>query len=74
MYAIAIQKIGDSFGITLPPEILEKLQVGEGDTIFITETAEGIEITTRDTEFEKAMEIYKKGSEKYKNALRKLAK
>lgn len=74
MYAIAIQKIGDSLGITLPPEILEKLQVGEGDSIFITETTEGIQITTRDPEFEKAMEAYQKVSEKYKNALRELAK
>lgn len=73
MYAIAIQKFGDSLGITLPPELLEKLQVTEGDSIFITETAEGIQITTRDPEFEKAMKIYKKGSEKYKNALRELA-
>lgn len=74
MYAIAIQKIGDSLGITLPIELLEKLKLGEGDSIFITETAEGIQITNRDYEFEKAMEIYKKGSEKYKNALRELAK
>ncbi|MCL1463376.1 AbrB/MazE/SpoVT family DNA-binding domain-containing protein [Argonema galeatum] len=74
MYALAIQKIGDSLGITLPTELLEKLKVGEGDSIFITETAEGIQITTRDPDFEKAMEIYKQGSEKYKNALRELAK
>ncbi len=57
MYAIAIQKIGDSLGITLPPEILQKLQVGEGDSIFITETAEGIQITTRDPEFEKNFNV-----------------
>lgn len=74
MYSSEIQKIGDALGITLPPELLEKLKVGEGDKIFLTETADGLQITTSNPDFEKAMKAYRKVSEKYKNALRELAK
>lgn len=44
--------------------------------ILVPEDSEAQEIETNQTNeanFEKAMAIYKKGSEKYKNALRKLA-
>ncbi|OLT61153.1 AbrB/MazE/SpoVT family DNA-binding domain-containing protein [Moorena bouillonii] len=74
MYKLTINKIGDSLGITLPKEILQQLNVAEGDTVFITETADGVEITTKDPEFEKVMAAYQKVSKKYENALRELAK
>lgn len=74
MYTLKIHKIGDSLGITLPEEVLQQLNVGEGDNVFLTETADGIQITAGNPEFEKAMKAYRKVSEKYKNALRELAK
>ncbi len=74
MYKLKIYRIGDSLGITLPEEVLQQLNVGEGDNVFLTETEEGVQITVGDPELERAMKIYKQGSEKYKNALRELAK
>ncbi|HEY9606569.1 MAG TPA: AbrB/MazE/SpoVT family DNA-binding domain-containing protein [Allocoleopsis sp.] len=74
MYELKIQKIGDSLGITLPDEILQQLHIGEGDKVFLTETTDGVRITACDPEFKKAMKAYRKVSEKYKNALRELAK
>jgi hypothetical protein len=41
--------------------------------LFVTQTSEGLQLTTRDPDFDKAMKAYKKVSEKYKNALRELA-
>lgn len=73
MYTIKIHKIGDDLGITLPQEVLEQLDVGEGDNVFVIKTEHGIQITTHDPNFARAMKAYKKGSEKYKNALRELA-
>lgn len=73
MYTIKIQKIGDSLGITLPPEVLEQLQLSEGDSLYLIKADDGIQITAQDPVFEKAMQIYRKGSEKYKNSLRDLA-
>lgn len=74
MYTLKIHKIGDSLVIALPQEVLQQLNLGEGDNVFLTETTDGVQITVFDPELETAMKIYKKGSEKYKNALRELAK
>jgi putative addiction module antidote len=74
MYTLKIHKIGDSLVITLPEEVLQQLNVGEGDNVFLTETADGVQITANDPEFERAMKAYRKVSQKYKNALRELAK
>ncbi len=74
MYAVKIQKVGDSFVITLPEEVLQQLNVGEGDSLFLTETHEGIKLDTCNPEIDRAMKAYRKVSEKYKNALRELAK
>ncbi len=74
MYAVEVQKIGDALVITLPEEVLKQLNVSEGDSLILTETPDGIKLNTCNPEFDKAMQIYRKGSEKYKNALRELAK
>jgi putative addiction module antidote len=73
MYTLKIRRVGNSQGITLPKELLQKLNVREGDSVFVTETADGIQLTAYDPEFEKAMAAYRKVSSKYKNALRELA-
>ncbi len=74
MHILKIRKVGNSLGTTLPKEVLQKLRVSEGDSIFVTETPDGIHITAHNPDFEKAMEAYKKVSHKYRNALRELAK
>lgn len=71
---LKIEKVGDSLGVALPGEALQNLQVKEGDTVYISETPDGIEITNREPNLEKAMQAYQKVNEKYKNALRKLSK
>ncbi|MCC3413968.1 MAG: AbrB/MazE/SpoVT family DNA-binding domain-containing protein [Microcoleus sp. PH2017_29_MFU_D_A] len=74
MYAVKIQKVGESLVITLPEEVLQQLKIGEGDNLFLTETPDGIQLTTCNPQIDKAMKAYRKVSEKYKNALRELAK
>ena len=73
MYKLKIRKVGNSLGATIPKEVLEKLRVEEGDTVFVTETPDGVKLSAYDPEFEKAMAIYKKGSHKYRNAMNELA-
>jgi antitoxin MazE len=74
MQVLKIHKIGDSLGVTLSPEILHKLQVGEGDSILAIETAEGIQIVASGSEFESGMAAYTKIVDKYGMALQELAK
>jgi putative addiction module antidote len=69
-----IRAIGNSAGTTIPKPMLERYHLGEGDTIHLVETEEGILITPFDPDFEEAMAIYAEGAKKYRNALRELAK
>ncbi|MBA3922096.1 MAG: AbrB/MazE/SpoVT family DNA-binding domain-containing protein [Nostocaceae cyanobacterium] len=74
MHILKIRKVGNSLGITLPKEILQKLKMSEGDSLFVTETVDGIQLTNYDPEFEKVMTAYRKVGNKYRNALRELGK
>jgi putative addiction module antidote len=69
-----IRAIGNSQGVTLPKAILEKYHLKEGDTLTTIETQDGILLTAQNDTFDKAMEIYRKGAAKYRNAMRELAK
>ncbi len=71
---LKLRKIGNSIGTTFPKEILDKLQVNEGDTLYLTETPDGIELTAYDPEFEQVMEAAGEITRRYRNALKELAK
>ena len=74
MYTLKIRKIGNSLGVTLSKEAIQKLRVQEGDSVFVTETPTGVHVTACNPDFEKAMEAYRKVSTKYRNALHELEK
>ncbi|MBE9170047.1 AbrB/MazE/SpoVT family DNA-binding domain-containing protein [Pleurocapsales cyanobacterium LEGE 06147] len=71
---LKLRKIGNSLGATFPKEILDKLQVEEGDTIFVTQTPDGVQLTAYDPEFEAVMQAAEDVTRRYRNALRELAK
>jgi putative addiction module antidote len=73
-YTTKIRAIGNSQGVTLPRAILEKYHLKEGDTQTAIETQDGILLSAQNDTFDKAMEIYRKGAAKYRNAMRELAK
>ena len=69
-----LRKIGNSYGIILPKEILHSLQIKEGDTLYLTEAPEeSVRITPERKGFDDMMTLAKKGMRKYRNALRELA-
>ena len=68
-----LRKIGNSTDITLPKEVLEKLNLSEGDTLNIVLTSDGIKLTPYDPNFDKAMELFKKNASRFRNAMRALA-
>lgn len=74
MEKLKVRKIGNSLGTTLPQEVLRKLNVAEGDSLFVTETPQGVQLTAYDPSFEAAMQAFEKTRKKYRNALRELAK
>jgi putative addiction module antidote len=71
---LKIRKIGSSHGIILPKEILDRLRISEGDSLSVSETPEGIELSVFDPKFARAMEGFDRVRHRYRDALRELAK
>jgi putative addiction module antidote len=71
---LTIRRVGNSLGLTLPAEAVKALRVGEGDTLYLTETPEGYQIVAHDPEFEKAMQTAEGFMKRYRNTLRELAR
>jgi putative addiction module antidote len=74
MLALKVTKVGNSAGLVLPKEALAKLRVEQGDTLYLTETADGFRITPYDPEFERQMGLARKLMKKHRKVLRELAR
>ncbi len=70
---LKLRKIGNSTGVVLPREILEKLRVEAGDELMLLETAEGVQLTGYDPELAEQMEVAEKVMREDRDLLRKLA-
>ena len=73
MTRLKITTVGNSIGVALPKEILERLRVGKGDILFVTETTRGIELSPYDPIFARQMEAAEQVMREDRDALRKLA-
>lgn len=51
MLTLKITTVGNSMGIVLTKEVLNKLKVKKGDTLYLTETPHGYQLTPYDEEF-----------------------
>lgn len=70
-----VRKIGNSLGIVLPKEALHALQVREGETLYLTKAPEGaLRVAPDERQFEDQMAIAERGMQRYRKALRELAK
>jgi putative addiction module antidote len=65
--------IGNSAGIILPKETLARLNVEKGDTLFITEGAQGIRLMPFDQEFATQMEAAREVMRENRDVLQRLA-
>jgi putative addiction module antidote len=75
MTQLKLRPIGNSLGVVLPKEVLARLNVKDGDTVFLTEAPDGsMRITPFDPSFDVQMHAAQEGMRKYRNALRRLAK
>jgi putative addiction module antidote len=74
MVALKLRRVGNSVGAVFPREVLASLKVGEGDTLYVTETPGGVTITPYDPEFEAQIKAARRVMKKRRNVLRGLAK
>jgi putative addiction module antidote len=65
--------IGNSAGIILPKEILARLNVEKGDSVFITEGSQGIRLVPFDQDFATQMEAAREIMRENRDVLQRLA-
>ncbi len=74
---VTLRKIGNSDGVILPKEVLERLNLHTGDTLVLTTDENGLKLTRSEDApevFEKKMQIARERMKKYETAYRVLAK
>ena len=74
MNTLKLAQIGNSVGVILPKELLAKLGVGKGDTIYAIDTPDGVRLTTADPAFEAQMDVARRIMKESRAVLRELAK
>ena len=70
---VKITTVGSSVGIVLPKEILSRLHVEKGDSLYITDTPDGVQLTPYDEKFAQVMKAADKVMRENRDVLRKLA-
>lgn len=72
---LEIKKIGNSTGMILPKELLVRLGLKQGQSIYITELPDGgVRMTPYDPNFDEAMSIMDDIMDEYRDTLKALAK
>jgi putative addiction module antidote len=73
MTTLRLITVGNSTGLVLPKELLERLRVEKGDTLHVVETENGIELTPYDPEFAEQMDTAEKIMRRHRDVLKRLA-
>ena len=73
MTTLKLTTVGNSTGVVLPKEILQRLRVDRGDMLFVLETPNGIELTPYNPELAAQMEAAERVMREDRDVLRKLA-
>ena len=72
---LKLRKVGNSVGIVLPKEALAHLRLSAGDTLCVTETADGgLQLSPSSAEVKRQLRAAQAIIRRYRTALRELAK
>jgi len=71
---LKVTKIGNSLGVILPRDLLIRMRLDKGDSVFITETPDGFTLSAYDEQFATQMETARILMRKRRNVLKELAK
>ena len=75
MVELKVRKFGNSLGVVLPKEVINRLQTADGEALFLIEAPDGgYQLTPYDPGFEKKMAKAEEIISRYRNTLHVLAK
>jgi putative addiction module antidote len=73
MIKLKLTAVGEATGVELPEELLAKLQVREGDTLYALETPRGVELTPYRPDLKTQVEVAEGVMSDFREALHRLA-
>jgi putative addiction module antidote len=73
MMKLKITTVGNSAGVILPRELLARLRVAKGDSLYATELPDGVKLTPFDPKLAGQMEVAEGVMRKRRTLLRKLS-
>lgn len=71
---LKVTQIGNSVGVILPKEVLARLKVQKGDSLFLTDLPDGVALRPYDDEFAEQMTLAREIMKEYRDVLHELAK
>ena len=74
MHTLKMTQIGNSVGAVFPKDLLAKLQLEKGDELYVTDSPDGLRITTHNPEFEEQMRVARTVMKNRRDVLKELAK
>jgi putative addiction module antidote len=75
MLELKVRKFGNSLGVVLPKEVIQRLRTSEGERLFLVESPAGTyELTPYDPEFANKMSKVEDIASRYRNTLHALSK
>lgn len=74
MTQLKLTAVGTSTGAVIPKEMLSRLKVGKGDTLYAIETAEGYLLTPYDPAIEEQLKAGQEFMKQYRDTFKALAK
>mgnify|MGYP001351533813 FL=1 len=74
MHALKLTQIGNSVGLVLPKEVLARLKLEKGDTVFLTEAADGLTVTPYDPALAEQVDAGREFMRAFRDTFHALAK
>ncbi|MDB5779020.1 MAG: putative addiction module antidote [Polaromonas sp.] len=74
MHVLKLTQIGNSVGVILPKEVISRLKLAKGETVFLTETPDGYAITPYDPALEEEIAAGRAFMRDFRDTFHQLAK
>jgi putative addiction module antidote len=74
MTTLKLTQIGNSLGVILPKELLARLKVEKGDSLYVTDAVNGVMLTPYDPALDEQIDAGREFMREYRDTFHQLAK
>jgi len=73
VHTLKLTRIGNSVGVVLPKEVLARMKLGKGESVFLTETPDGYALTPYDPALEEQIKAGREFMHDFRDSFHQLA-